>query len=74
MADGHWPDGDGGMNCEQSLRALANLIILYANRDDIPQVDRAGHLRCAETLRKAQRGEMTCLEATEEMDAKEAAK
>lgn len=59
---------------EQALRALADLIILYAGRDDIPQADRGGHLHCAETLRRAQRGEITYLEAAEEMDANEAAK
>lgn len=53
---------------EQSLRALADLIILYSNRDDIPQADREGYLRCAETLRRAQRGEITYLEAAEEME------
>lgn len=62
------------MNSDQALRALADLIILYAGRDDIPQADREGHLRCAETLRRAQRGEITYLEAAEEMDANEAAK
>jgi hypothetical protein len=62
------------MNKEQALRALADLVISYANRTDIPQADREGHLRCAETLQKAQRGEMTCLEAAEEMDANAVAK
>lgn len=59
---------------EQAFRALADLIILYANRTDIPQVDREGHLRCAETLRRAQRGEMTWQQAVETMEANEAAK
>jgi hypothetical protein len=59
---------------DQALRALADLIIFYAGRTDIPQSEREGHLRCAETLRRAQRGEMTYLEAAEEMDANAVAK
>lgn len=53
---------------EQAFRALADLIIFYASRADIPPADREGHLRCAETLRRAQRGELTYLEAAEEME------
>lgn len=62
------------MNHAKSLRALAGLIISYAGREDIPQADRETHLRCAETLRRAQHGEITYLEAADDMDAKEAAK
>lgn len=58
---------------EKTLRALADLII-NASRTDIPQVDREWHLRCAETLQKAQRGGITYLEAAEEMEAKEVAR
>ena len=57
------------MNHEQAFRALADLIISYADRDDIPQAERDGHLRCAETLRRAQRGEIAYSEAAEEMEA-----
>ncbi len=60
----------GAMNhSEQALRALADLIISYSNRTDIPQADREGHLRCAEMLRRAQDGEMTYLEAADAMEA-----
>ena len=59
---------------EQALRALADLIISYASRTDIPQMDREGHLRCAETLRRAQRGEITWQQAVEMMEGNEAAK
>lgn len=59
---------------QEALRALADLIISYAGRDDIPQAEREGHLRCAETLRRAQRREITYLEAAEEMEASMAAK
>ena len=58
------------MNTEQeAIRALANLIISYIDRDDIPQTEREGHLRCAEILRRAQRGEITYFEAADEMEA-----
>lgn len=56
------------MNHNQAFRALADLIILYAGRTDIPQADREEHLRCAETLRRAQRGEITWQQAVEMME------
>ncbi len=59
---------------EQAFRALADLIILYANRTGIPQGDREWYLRCAETLRRAQRGEITWQQAVEMMEVNEAAK
>lgn len=62
------------MNSEQAFRALADLITSYANRTDIPQAEREGHLRCAETLRRAQRGEITWQQAVEIMEANEEAK
>ena len=62
------------MDSDQAFRALADLIISCANRTDIPQEDRDGHLRCAETLRRAQRGEITWQQAVEMMEADEAAK
>ncbi len=74
MADGYWPDREAAMNHEQAINALADLIMSYAIRDDIPQEERQGHLFCAETLRRARRGEITYSEAVEEMDAKEAVK
>lgn len=58
---------------DQAFRALADLIISYANRTGIPQADREGHLRCAETLQKAQRGEITWQQAVEKMEVNEAA-
>lgn len=62
------------MNHEQAFRALADLIIFYASRADIPPADREGHLRCAETLHRAQRGEITWQRAVEMMETSEAAK
>lgn len=59
---------------DQALRALADLIISYANREDIPQAERERHLFCAETLRRAQRGGITWQQAVEETEANEAAK
>lgn len=59
---------------DQALRALADLIMLYVGRDDIPQTDREGYLCCAETLQKAQRGEITWQQAVERMETNEAAK
>ena len=62
------------MNSEQAFRTLADLIISYVNRTDIQQAEREGHLRCAETLRRAQRGEITWQQAVEMMESNEAAK
>jgi hypothetical protein len=62
------------MNHEQAINALANLIMSYANRDDIPQEERGRHLFCVETLRRARRGEITYLEAANAMEAFMAAK
>jgi len=60
----------GAMNhSEQAFRALADLIISYANRTDIPQSEAERHLFCAETLRKAQNMEITYLEAVEEIES-----
>ena len=59
---------------EQALHALADLIISYTARDDIPQADRERHLFCAEMLCRAQRGEVTYLEAAEAIEANEVVK
>ena len=67
-------DREDGMSHAKSLCALADLIISYANREDFPQAERERHLFCAETLRRAQRGEMTYLEAAELMEANAVAK
>jgi hypothetical protein len=59
---------------QEAIRALADLIISYAGRTDIPQADRDAHLRCAEILRRARHKEITYLEAAEEMEASMVAK
>jgi hypothetical protein len=58
---------------KQALRALSELIIPRAVLAIASEPNKEWHLFCAETLQKAQRGEIMYRKAIEEMDAKEAA-